>query len=244
MRNLIILDAGHGIDTPGKRTPVFEDGSFMHERSFNQAVVKEMIKQLQKYDCLVKWVSKEEKDIPLSVRTSRANMYLQDFTKLYGKTNVNSVFISVHANAATEHWGMANGIETYYLSTGHSSGLKLAQAVQKQLIAYTKLRDRGIKTANFFVLRETYMPAILCECGFMDYKPEARLLRSDAYRIQCATAIVKGIVNYMNLELIPPAVTHPSSTIQPSPNAIVNKLQIELDGQLKTVNSIYKDGFN
>ena len=43
------------------------------------------------------------------------------------------------------------------------------------------------------------MPAILCECGFMDYKPEARLLRSDAYRIQCAAAIVKGIVDYMNL---------------------------------------------
>ncbi len=199
MRNLIILDAGHGMDTAGKRTPLFEDGSFMHERSFNQAVVKEMIKQLQKYDCLVKWVSKEEKDIPLSVRCSRANTYLQNFIWLHGKTNINSIFISIHANAMSENWGTANGIETYYLSTGSSCSFKLAQIVQKQLIIHTKRRNRGVKTANFFVLRETHMPAILCECGFMNYKPEARLLRSDAYRIQCATAIVKGIVDYMKL---------------------------------------------
>ena len=112
MRNLIILDAGHGMDTAGKRTPLFEDGSFMHERSFNQAVVKEMIKQLQKYDCQIKWVSEEEKDVPLRIRSSRANTYLQNFIWHHGKTNINSIFISIHANAMSENWGTANGIET------------------------------------------------------------------------------------------------------------------------------------
>ena len=203
MKNLIILDAGHGMDTPGKRTPLFKDGSFTHERSFNQAVVKEMINQLKKYDCQVKWVSEEEQDVPLRVRSTRANTHLQNFIWLYGKTNVNSIFVSIHANAMgeDENWGTAHGIETYYLSNGSSCSLKLAQIVQKQLIIHTKRCNRGVKTANFFVLRETHMPAILCECGFMDYKPEAWLLRSDVYRILCATAIARGIVDYMNLKL-------------------------------------------
>jgi len=68
------------------------------------------------------------------------------------------------------------------------------------LVKATKRNDRGIKTANFAVLRETSMPAILVECGFMTNKEEAALLKSDAYRQTCASAIVRGLANMYGLK--------------------------------------------
>jgi N-acetylmuramoyl-L-alanine amidase len=57
-----------------------------------------------------------------------------------------------------------------------------------------------VKTANFHVLRETKMPAILVECGFMTNREECELLKSDAYRRKCAEAIVAGIVETYGLK--------------------------------------------
>lgn len=220
MKQLIILDAGHGMDTAGKRTPLFEDGTFMHEREFNQAVVEEMMKQLRDYECQVIWVSEEKKDVPLATRVNRANTAFEELTNLNGRSNINSIFVSIHANAHTGSWGSSNGIETFALA-GSQVGIELAQSVQRRLIRATLLRDRGVKTGNFFVLRGTRMPAILCECGFMDNRDEAVLLRTTAYRILCATAIVEGIVEHMKLK------RKPIATIKPSPEAILNKIEIE-----------------
>ncbi|MGL4345365.1 MAG: N-acetylmuramoyl-L-alanine amidase [Cellulosilyticaceae bacterium] len=212
MKQLIILDAGHGMDTAGKRTPLFEDGTFMHEREFNQAVVKEMMNQLRAYECQVVWVSEEQKDVSLAMRVNRANAALTDFTKLNGRTNINSIFVSIHANANTGSWGSANGIETFALA-GSQVGMSLAQSVQRKLVQATRLRDRGVKVGNFFVLRGTSMPAILCECGFMDNKNEAVLLKTPAYRILCATAIVEAIVEHMKLKRKPIAISKPSQKL-------------------------------
>jgi len=54
--------------------------------------------------------------------------------------------------------------------------------VQAELVKATGLRDRGIKADNFYVLRETKMPAILCECGFMDNMEEAKLMLDENYQ--------------------------------------------------------------
>lgn len=237
MRQLIILDAGHGMDTAGKRTPLFEDGTFMHEREFNQAVVEEIMRQLRDYECQVTWVSEETKDVSLTMRVNRANAVWEEFTKRNGQASTSSIFVSIHANAHTGSWGSANGIETFTLA-GSQIGVSLAQSVQNKLIQATGLRDRGVKTANFFVLRGTRIPAILCECGFMDNKAEATLLRSHAYRVLCATAIVEGIVEHMVLK------RRKVATIKPSPEAIINQIEIELNGKIKQVDVIHKDGFN
>lgn len=60
-----------------------------------------------------------------------------------------------------------------------------------------------MKTANFQVLRETKMPSILVECGFMTNREEAGLLKSDSYRRQCAAAIVAGTAEVYGLKLKP-----------------------------------------
>lgn len=201
MKYLVVLDAGHGMDTMGKRTPLFDDGTFMKEREFNKAVVEKMIQQLKSYECEVLWVSQEDNDVALVTRSNRANTRYQQMIMQYGKENVSGVFVSIHANASSDTWDIANGIETFAYPSSKESSI-LATNVQDKLVEATKLKNRGVKTADFAVLRQSQMVAILCECGFMNFKLEAQLLKRDDYRELCATAIVKGIIEYLKLKKI------------------------------------------
>ncbi|MBX9974340.1 N-acetylmuramoyl-L-alanine amidase [Cytobacillus firmus] len=180
----IILDAGHGYSTSGKRSP---DG--MKEYEFNCAVAdlsKEMLEKYQNTE--VFFAHSDERDVPLAERTALAN-----------KQNVDC-YVSIHANAyGTGGWNSAGGIETYVSPSKPREALVLAQKIQRNLISSTGLRDRGVKTADFQVLRETKMTAVLVECGFMTNKEEASLLRTPLYRKRCAQAIVKAIAEQYGL---------------------------------------------
>jgi len=183
----IALDAGHGLSTAGKRTP---DG--MREWSFNSVVATHIANELKGY-VDVNTIRVDDMsgktDVPLSTRTARANREKAD------------VYISVHANAfGAGGWNNAQGIETFTYPTASRESFVLAKLVQDELVKVTKRNDRGIKTANFAVLRETSMPAILVECGFMTNKEEATLLKSDSYRKTCASAIVKGLADMYGLK--------------------------------------------
>jgi N-acetylmuramoyl-L-alanine amidase len=180
----IVVDAGHGFETEGKRTP---DG--MREYEFNREVARIVKAELQQYKNVeVYFTHADERDVPLSIRTDRANQLKAD------------VFVSIHANAfGSGGWNQASGIETYVHPTASAKNVELAKAVQKRLVTLTGRRDRGIKTANFHVLRETTMPTILTECGFMTNQEEATLLQTSAYRKKCAQAIVSGLVTFYKL---------------------------------------------
>ena len=116
--------------------------------------------------------------------------------------NINSknadICVSIHANAYTGQWNDANGIETYIIARGGEAE-KIANIVQRKLIENTGRKDRGVKVSNLHMCRETKMPAILCECGFMDNREEAELLKTEEYRIKCAEAIAYGILEYLNI---------------------------------------------
>jgi len=188
----IVIDAGHGPETPGKRSP---DGS-LREYHFNSAVARYVADALlhgyEGVDILL--THADDRDVPLKERTDRANRWGAD------------LFVSIHANAAGDGgWNSAQGIETYVYETRPPAAVALANAVQRQLIRATGRPDRGVKSANFHVLRETKMPAILVECGFMTHRQECELLKSDAYRRKCAEAIVAGIVETYGLRPKQPA---------------------------------------
>lgn len=184
----IILDAGHGLNTPGKRTP---DDS-MREFEFNSDVAAIAKELLEAYDLQIRFAHDPsgKVDISLSDRCKKANTWKAD------------VYISIHANAAGSGsgWSSAEGIETYVYTNASCEALTLAANIQNQLIRETCRKNRGVKRANFQVLRETKMPAILVECGFMTNEEEAVLLKSDDYRRKCAEAIVKGIVETYKLK--------------------------------------------
>lgn len=189
---LIATDAGHGQETSGKRTQPFPDGSVMKENTFNRAVVGYLIAELERNGFDTVNVAPEMTDTALSVRTTRANNAGAD------------IYISVHANAYGNGWNDANGIETLVYSIGDNEQTQLAKLVQAKLIAETGLKDRGVKErTDLAVLRDTIMPAILCECGFMTNLTEAKFLISDDYRRKVAKAICKGVCAYYGKNYIP-----------------------------------------
>jgi len=181
------LDAGHFLFTAGKRTP---DG--MHEWSFNSVVASYISDEL-------KWYIDVE-TLRVDDTTGAVDVSLQDRTDKANKWGANA-YISIHANAyGSGGWNNVGGIETFVHSSNPREAYQLAKLVQENLIKDTKRSNRGIKTANFAVLRSTNMTAILVECGFMTNKEEASFLKSDAYRKTCASAIVKGLAAMYGLK--------------------------------------------
>ena len=182
----IVLDAGHGFSTLGKRTP---DG--MREYEFNRAVAAYARGFLSDYANLeVLFTHSDMEDIPLEERTEKANRHGVD------------CFLSIHANAAGDgSWHEAEGIETYIHTSNPEDAHSLASKIQEKLITLTGRKNRGVKTANFHVLRKTMMTAVLAECGFMTHKEESKLLQSENYRKQCALAIVQAVVHHYALKV-------------------------------------------
>ncbi|WP_391203409.1 N-acetylmuramoyl-L-alanine amidase family protein [Psychrobacillus sp. L4] len=176
----IMLDAGHGPETPGKRTP---DGK-MREFEFNQAVVQLMKEELQQSGVIVILSHIGTSDVPLNERTALAN-----------KLGVDA-FISIHANAFGSSFNDVSGIETFMYTKPSNHSKILAQNIQDSLCSTTKRNNRGVKQANFAVLRDTKMPAVLVECGFMTNRAEAALLQSAPYRSLCSRAIAHAILSW------------------------------------------------
>ena len=106
------------------------------------------------------------------------------------------IFVSIHCNAANTK---AYGCETYYC-TGSNQGKVLAECVQPHMAAETERYNRGVKSANFAVIRHTNMPAILVETAFIDNYDDNRFLANDDGKYKCAVAIYKGICDYLGIE--------------------------------------------
>lgn len=99
-------------------------------------------------------------------------------------------FISFHRNAATNK--SANGVETYVYTTNNVKSMQLATIIQNNLVEIG-FRNRGVKAANFHVLRETYSPAVLIEVGFISNEEDNKLF--DKRFGDIADVIAKAIMS-------------------------------------------------
>jgi N-acetylmuramoyl-L-alanine amidase len=191
---LIALDDGHGMETAGKRTPVFPEGGFMKENEFNSRVVEILDEELKRCGFRTILTAPTEEDTSLKERVRTANNADAD------------LLLSVHANAFKGTWGDWGGIETYaYLSDQTSK--EWAKIIHSWLLKGTELTDRGVKDGSWlYIVRKTKkdLPAILVECGFMDNLREARLLKSEEYRKECAVELAHAICEIFNVEYVPP----------------------------------------
>ncbi|MDZ4679869.1 MAG: N-acetylmuramoyl-L-alanine amidase [Saprospiraceae bacterium] len=194
-RYLWCLDNGHGKQTPGKRSPLFDDGETrFFEYEFNRDIVARIIKKLEAAG-IASYNVVPEVEIGdfLEGRVGRANKKRSDLPKLY---------VSVHSNAApapgSESWANStvSGIETWFFH-GSKRGQKFAQIFQKHLIEKTALKSRGLKSkpeGQFYVLRKTSMTSVLTENGFYNNKVEAGKLMTDSMRQKIADAHVAAIL--------------------------------------------------
>ena len=183
----IAIDAGHGMNTAGKRTPSGE-----REWSFNNKVAIAAIAKLNMYQniqILRLDDATGKTDVPLKTRTDRANAWNAD------------VLVSCHHNAYTGKWGSHGGVETYTYPGASQNSRDVATLVHPLVVKAMVLRDRGKKTMNLHMLRESKMPAILVEGGFMDSTTDIIALRSDQKLKAQGEAIGQGLAAYFNLKL-------------------------------------------
>ena len=186
---IVILDNGHGINTPGKCSP---DKS-LKEYKWNREFVDKLIPLLENEGYTVFKIVTEDEDISLSERANRANKII---TK-YGAGNC--VFISVHVNAAGNgDWMNATGWEVYS-TKGKTNSDKLAECLCNACLEENvKLRkdmsdgDKD-KESNFTVIYKTNCPAVLTENLFMDSKTDLEILKSEEGVQKLLNIHVKGI---------------------------------------------------
>ena len=183
----IAIDAGHGMNTAGKRTPSGE-----REWSFNNKVAIAAIAKLNMYQniqILRLDDATGKTDVPLKTRTDRANAWNAD------------VLVSCHHNAYTGKWGSHGGVETYTYPGASQNSRDVATLIHPLVVKAMGLRDRGKKNMNLHMLRESKMPAILVEGGFMDSTTDIIALRSDQKLKAQGEAIGQGLAAYFNLKL-------------------------------------------
>ena len=171
----VVIDAGHGGEDPGAPSVT---GHW--EKSFNLAVARKVYKLLEQDSRITPYMTRSgDEYIGLYERAGYANDLGAD------------LFISIHANRYTNS---VSGVETYY---NRAESLKLAEVLHRHLVKATGLPDRSVRKANFVVIRETTMPAVLLECGYLSNEKDANLLFTESVQDRIAAEIVAGIIEYL-----------------------------------------------
>ncbi|MEM7175260.1 MAG: N-acetylmuramoyl-L-alanine amidase [Chlamydiota bacterium] len=179
---LIVLDPGHGGFAIGAHVGCIE------EKKLTLETANEVQKLLKKKGYRV-----------VMTRTNDVFVSLGKRTKVANQTKCN-LFVSIHYNG--HHNPGVNGIEVFYYKKGSKQrsarSKKAAGKVLKALLEKTSGYSRGIKHGNFHVIRETSMPAILVEGGFVTHVKEREQLAQETYLKRIAEAIVAGIEAYFS----------------------------------------------
>ena len=199
IRMKVCLDAGHGLYTAGKRTP---DG--VHEAEQNYPIMFKVAEYL-KYNKI---------DVCYTNTNIKYDMSLEDRVAKEKKSGAD-IFVSIHKNAMGTTWQTsAKGIEQFVVFNGGRAET-LSKAIYKHLIADTGMYARGLKTANFYVVKYTKAPAVLLELGFMDNPVEAAQMKDPKWHDKYAKAIVKGIGEYFGKTVSFPEVVVPVPDDEP-----------------------------
>jgi N-acetylmuramoyl-L-alanine amidase len=104
-----------------------------------------------------------------------------------------TVFVSIHANSISMARPDINGLETYY----YDSGYDLARMIHASVLKTAQIRDRGVRSARFYVLRKSSMPSVLVEVGFVTGAEDAANLANSGHRQRMAEGIARGILQYI-----------------------------------------------
>ena len=175
----IVIDAGHGGRDQGAA------GRKAQEKDITLKIAQRTGKYIRRRTRGVDVILTRDKDefISLNERANFANFCQAD------------LFISIHANSAR---GYAEGTETFVWNKRHNPwSQKLAQLIQEEYTERGKRKNRGVKKANFAVLRNTNMPAVLTEVGFISNAQEEKYLRSRRGRRKLAYCIYQAVKQYL-----------------------------------------------
>jgi len=176
---LIVIDAGHGGKDPGAISKI----NGLREKDLVLPIAIKLKQRLEALGYNIYLTRDYDTYIDLYSRAEIAN-------------GLNAAgFLSIHANAAV---ASAHGVEMLYAPDGRDN-LAFAKSLQTALVKATGARDRGIVArGNLVVLRETNMPAVLAEVGFLSHPVESQSLSSSAYIQMVVEGLAQGLANYFN----------------------------------------------
>lgn len=208
---LVGLDDGHGINTPGKRTVTLKEdikfngklrkkGTIIHENEFNEVIMRKVEPHLKRCGIGYIELAPTDADTPLSTRANTANR------------NGCDLVVSIHANALTgDKWqNKAYGLVVIKTKGCQSKTDKLANIMYKYLkevdfpsdgeTKYGVRVDTEICGFTLAILRQTRMPAVLVELGFMDNWTDVKVMCTEKFQDECAEAIARVICEYLGVE--------------------------------------------
>jgi len=174
------IDPGHGGRDPGAIGP-----TRVCEKDVTLAISLELDRLLQAAGLETYMTRTDDRTMELITRTAQLNNMKCDLA------------VSVHINSATRQ--EANYIATFIQAQGGEAE-KLARKVQNELVQATGWPDGGVRVKNLHMTRETRMPAILCECGFISNPEQERQLRQSEVQKKLAGAIVDGVLAYLGIK--------------------------------------------
>ncbi len=179
----IVLDVGHGGTDRGAKakSPYCEEKKIC---LLTARLVKQYLEQLGYHVVMTR---STDSFISLSKRVEIA------------KQAHANIFVSLHYNSSRSP--EAKGVEVFFFDskenhTRAAASKKLADAILQRVIRKTDAKSRGVKKGNFYVIRETSMPAVLVEGGFISNSKERALLKSRSYQERIAEGIADGVDQY------------------------------------------------
>lgn len=184
---IITIDPGHGGSDSGAVGP---NGYTEKEGAF--AISQKVASILNQSGAKV--VMTRDSDVDVYGPNASARNELQARVNVGNNAN-SDIFVSIHCNAFVNP--AANGTQTFYYGSSYQ-GQRLAQSIQEKMIEANGLRDRGISTCNFYVVKHSYMPAVLIETAFITNYDEEALLSDDEWQTTMAKAIAEGINEYFS----------------------------------------------
>ena len=168
----VVIDPGHGgFDRggiPGQKVP---------EKMVALDTALRLQKLLERAGLRTVMTRSTDVFVPLSIRSAIAN------------AQSDAIFVSIHYNASPR--SSAHGIETY---SENNRGAMLAARIQQQILTRVSTENRGVRSAEYYVLRNCRLPAVLVECGFLTNPVEAQLALTPSYREEVAEQIAAGII--------------------------------------------------
>lgn len=211
---LVAIDAGHGMHTEGKQSvPMSKDlyidnelvrkkGKIIKENEWNRGVSEYLATALKRcgIDTMFTADMTGKTDIALSTRANKANKAKAD------------ILISNHYNAigSCAKWQTkCKGLLVLRTKNCSNNSIKLGKLAVKHLekdidyeYSYGLMRDVDMSGFTLAILRQTTMPAILIEYGFMDYEKEAKLMLDKKHQEKCAKAVAKAVCEYFGVTYI------------------------------------------
>ena len=212
--SLVAIDAGHGMHTEGKQSVpmsknlyidgelVRKKGKIIKENEWNRGVSEYLSAALKRcgIDTMFTADMTGKTDIPLNSRANTANKKGAD------------ILISNHYNAIgnCDTWqSRVKGLLVLRTKNASSKSIKLGKLAAKHLekdidyeYSYGLMRDVDMSGFTLAILRQTTMPAILIEYGFMDYEKEAKLMLDKKHQKKCAEAVAKAVCEYFGVTYV------------------------------------------